>query len=1026
MFQPRSKMSATETESSAESVSMEVDVAYMASGDLDGKIQHLKESGEEELATNFAKLHSLITQIFGLDREMLRSSDFPNKLPIRIPQYVVQCAPDVFFDKVEMELFFGNLVEMMLEAIYYDVQHVQDEELVPYEGHVRTKAEWIFEHSETNRANLCLGFLNASFIRMFGMGKNPFISGSEKEILAALEEVFKQSVLNFLMGDLIEDSDAAVAAALGYTFVEGILNVDFIQYICVMPTIFEHFFDELRNVSVNLRLYRSDPGLYYSVLRMLHEVICYKIKDERVFAQMFVNRPDFCPELKTDSPGRELQMTSFFGPFLAIGTAMVDISYGNVPFWNKYFDGTADCKADDRFLTYKGYQEQVRSVRDYLKTVFHTLLINVPTRGDVLNFFAVAVNANRKRAQMHADFRKHSHHSFMLNLLDILYQLSEKIALDKVNPKYIFHPQCRIEMNDETRLKCSQDDVQAYAAALTPEQLGDVRFTTECFYLTMHAQRVALNPPMEHLKKLRKYLKEAQQSLSQLKAKMPSFSGSFAKKKAELMHKRITAQIKHYVASIMSIEAALHEEILNIHAVQFTDKQLSLIVNTVNPNYPYDCSLPDEAPFMFRALPEFYLQNLVGFYTFILKNHPHLLITHCPELTEKILIFICCTHYFNNPFVAADMVHLLVNLLPMFTPQADPLFRRLLASPLAQERLFPSLVKFYSDVESTGASSEFYDKFSIRRSIQLIFQELWENIIYKEKMKDMGTEAGPDFVRFINMVINDTTFLLDESLSGLKKVHDVEVLMKNEQAWLALSDEERNQKQEILAEASRSVRSWMILGNETMQMFLYLTEGAPEVFKNPALGERLASMLNYNMCRLCGEKCNSLKVNDPDRFFWNPRRLLEQVSQIYLHLHSPEFVAFVAADERSYTPEMFKGVLALLESRAILTTSELEMMVALSAEIETCYNQKVQSEEDFGDDIPDDFKDPVMDTLMADPVILPSGHRMDLKHIQRHLLSSRTDPFTRCAMTENDLVHDVELKKRIDDWKAEKLSGMKK
>lgn len=39
--------------------------------------------------------------------------------------------------------------------------------------------------------------------------------------------------------------------------------------------------------------------------------------------------------------------------------------------------------------------------------------------------------------------------------------------------------------------------------------------------------------------------------------------------------------------------------------------------------------------------------------------------------------------------------------------------------------------------------------------------------------------------------------------------------------------------------------------------------------------------------------------------------------------------------------------------------------------------------------------DPVMNTLMTDPVILPSGHTMDRKHIMRHLLSSQTDPFTR-------------------------------
>lgn len=45
-----------------------------------------------------------------------------------------------------------------------------------------------------------------------------------------------------------------------------------------------------------------------------------------------------------------------------------------------------------------------------------------------------------------------------------------------------------------------------------------------------------------------------------------------------------------------------------------------------------------------------------------------------------------------------------------------------------------------------------------------------------------------------------------------------------------------------------------------------------------------------------------------------------------------------------------------------------------------------------------------MNTLMTDPVILPSGHKMDRKHIMRHLLSSQTDPFTRQPLSETQLI----------------------
>uniref|UniRef100_A0A1B0D2V6 Ubiquitin conjugation factor E4 B n=1 Tax=Phlebotomus papatasi TaxID=29031 RepID=A0A1B0D2V6_PHLPP len=78
-----------------------------------------------------------------------------------------------------------------------------------------------------------------------------------------------------------------------------------------------------------------------------------------------------------------------------------------------------------------------------------------------------------------------------------------------------------------------------------------------------------------------------------------------------------------------------------------------------------------------------------------------------------------------------------------------------------------------------------------------------------------------------------------------------------------------------------------------------------------------------------------------------------------------------------------------------------------------------QREDEFAD-APDEFKDPLMDTLMSDPVILPSGAIMDRSIITRHLLNSSTDPFNRQPLTEDMLQSATELKERIQAWKREK------
>ena len=50
------------------------------------------------------------------------------------------------------------------------------------------------------------------------------------------------------------------------------------------------------------------------------------------------------------------------------------------------------------------------------------------------------------------------------------------------------------------------------------------------------------------------------------------------------------------------------------------------------------------------------------------------------------------------------------------------------------------------------------------------------------------------------------------------------------------------------------------------------------------------------------------------------------------------------------------------------------------------------------------ISDALMDTLMKDPVELPSGKVVDRPFIVRHLLNSQTDPFNRQPLTEEDLI----------------------
>lgn len=45
--------------------------------------------------------------------------------------------------------------------------------------------------------------------------------------------------------------------------------------------------------------------------------------------------------------------------------------------------------------------------------------------------------------------------------------------------------------------------------------------------------------------------------------------------------------------------------------------------------------------------------------------------------------------------------------------------------------------------------------------------------------------------------------------------------------------------------------------------------------------------------------------------------------------------------------------------------------------------------------------------------------------ISRHLLSDQSDPFNRSSLSMDQLIPDVELKQKIDDWVKDRLEKYK-
>ncbi len=75
----------------------------------------------------------------------------------------------------------------------------------------------------------------------------------------------------------------------------------------------------------------------------------------------------------------------------------------------------------------------------------------------------------------------------------------------------------------------------------------------------------------------------------------------------------------------------------------------------------------------------------------------------------------------------------------------------------------------------------------------------------------------------------------------------------------------------------------------------------------PEIVDQLAAMLDYNLNALVGPRCNDLRVENKEKYHFNPWQLLSDVVQVYLNLGDQDaFIRAVAGDGRSYRKELIE------------------------------------------------------------------------------------------------------------------------
>lgn len=306
----------------------------------------------------------------------------------------------------------------------------------------------------------------------------------------------------------------------------------------------------------------------------------------------------------------------------------------------------------------------------------------------------------------------------------------------------------------------------------------------------------------------------------------------------------------------------------------------------------------------------------------------------------------------------------------------------------------------------------------MRHQIAKILKLLWETKEHREAFK--AETSREDFVRFVNYLLNDTTFLLDESLSKLKLIHEIQLEMADKATWDAQPEEQRKDREKLFRQSEGQATSFLIYTYEVLHLTKTLTAEAPGPFLKGEIVDRLAASLDFNLNVLAGPRCQDLKVQDREKYRFRPRELLGDIIQIIINLADNEQYAIATAkDGRSYSKSLFDNAIRIAARAGLKSEGQLSVLRKMVEKIEGL--RAAEAEEEEMGETPDEYLDPLTAEIMVDPVVLPaSGLTIDFNTIKQHLLTTPQDPFNRTPLKIEDVRRDDKLREEIEAFRAKR------
>lgn len=624
----------------------------------------------------------------------------------------------------------------------------------------------------------------------------------------------------------------------------------------------------------------------------------------------------------------------------------------------------------------------------FMQKIMQPLIISSNnSKKSILKWISMIVNKNLDKIKIEYNDNCSSD-KFLVNVNVILLNLCNELKeVNEISASSILATEL-YDIRGETKLNGTIDDFEKFKRNNQDKRT----FNSELFGITLKSMQIGFINLMEKYKNL-------EHTAVIIKNQLMSSSDPILIFKYQI----ICEELK----SLTSLFKSRNISKLSDYFYIYTLRWLYYIANPKNI-LPF----PKEAPINFKLLPLFIVDSLIEYFIF---NFGYLSYEYKQLLLTFLVIFLNDDDYIDNIYSKSKFVELLTEYIDLESNIIE-------LNKGIQNNLVETLLKFYKKTEKMGGFNQFFEKFSVRYNIGRILLYIWDMYEYKHLIILECTQMDKqrNFVDFIDSVVHDTNYLLYEAILSIKKIRDYELLT---------NQNEKKRKYEEHIKNEETASNVMIPAKLNLQLLYKLSSKIVKPFMDPIIISEISKMLNLFSMELAGSKSKSLDVVDSEKYGFDKNNLLLNIIYIYINFaENKEFIQAVADDERSYSDQLFTSIGILLADMSNIPDYEtiLYDFLKFSENVEKYAQNKKQEDIAIYDDIPDEFLDPIMDTIMMDPVLVPTSSIIcDRKTILQHLLNDKTDPWTKKPLDENMLQPDIKMKDKINQWILNKKKSNK-